>query len=80
MKNIKEISSFLSEITTVNETYIYLFIRTVIFILIVVILQHIALKIIKRIKDSKKEYIYSQRVKVFSAILKTLIVILALQI
>ncbi len=75
MKNIKEISSFLSEITTVNETYIYLFIRTVIFILIVVILQHIALKIIKRIKDSKKEYIYSQRVKVFSAILKTLIVI-----
>ncbi len=75
MYKVKQISSFLSDITTVNEIYIYLFIRTIIFLFIVFILKQISLKIIKKIKDSKKEYIYSQRVRVISAILKTLIII-----
>lgn len=75
MEQIKSLSSFLSDITTVNENYIYLSIRTIIFLSIVIILQHIALKLVKRIKDNKKEYIYSQRIKVISNILKTLIII-----
>ena len=45
MYKVKQISSFLSDITTVNEIYIYLFIRTIIFLFIVFILKQISLKI-----------------------------------
>lgn len=75
MKYIKEISNFISNITTINDIYIYLFLRTIVFILIITIIQHLILKIIKKIDSSKKEYIYSQRLKVFANILKVLTVI-----
>ena len=70
MKYVKNISEYLNRITTINQEYIYLFLRTVIFILAITLIQHLLLKIIKKLNSSKKEYVYSQRLKVVSEILK----------
>lgn len=75
MDKVKQISKIISNITTINETHIYLFIRTILFILIITILQYLVLQIIKRIKNSKKEYMYSQNLKVICNILKIITVV-----
>lgn len=75
MNNIHKISRMISNITTINENYIYLFIRTILFIIIITIIQHLLLKIIKKINSSKKEYIYSQRLKVIADTLKIVTII-----
>lgn len=75
MKTIIEISKIISEVTTIKEEYIYLFFRTAIFLLIISIIKHFLLRIIKKVKDGKKEYMYSQRLKVISAVLKTVTIV-----
>ena len=56
MDKIEKLSKYISKITTINDTYIYLIIRTIIFLLIITLIQKLILKIIKKIKNSKKEY------------------------
>ena len=75
MENIRYISKIISNITTINDNYIYLFFRTITFIIIITIIQHLLLKIIKKLDSSKKEYLFAQRIKVISNILKVLTVI-----
>ena len=75
MDKIEKLSKYISKITTINDTYIYLIIRTIIFLLIITLIQKLILKIIKKIKNSKKEYFYSQRLKVIATILKIITVI-----
>lgn len=75
MNYIKDLSRIISNITTINENYIYLFFRTITFIILITIIQHLLIKVIKKIDSSRKEYIYSQRLKVFADILKILTII-----
>ena len=75
MNYIKDFSKIISNITTINEDYIYLFFRSIIFIILITIIQHLILKIIKKIDSSKKEYVYSQRLKVIANILKVITII-----
>lgn len=75
MNNIKNVSNVVSDVTTINETYIFLFIITIVFLLIISIVQYVLIKVIKNIKSSKKEYLYSQRLKVILSLLKILVIL-----
>lgn len=68
--------NYISELTSIEEKNIILIIKTVIFFIILSIIKKIGVKILKKLKDEKKEYIYTQKYKLFISILKFLIFIL----
>ena len=67
--------NYISELTSIDSKYIILIIRTFIFFFILFIIKRIGIKIIKHIKDTKKEYIYTQRYKLIISIVKLIIFI-----
>ncbi len=64
---------YLSEVTSIDEIYLILIIKTIVFFLILTIIKKTGLKIIKHIKDMKKEYLYSQKYKLLINVLKIII-------
>lgn len=68
-----KVINYISQITSIEEKYLVIFFKTVIFFLILTIIKKIGLKIIKCMKDSKKEYLYSQKYKLIINIIKGLI-------
>lgn len=70
------ILNYLSEITSIDSKYWILISKTLVFWLIFDIAKKICIKVFKRIKDSKKEYLYTQKLKLIIVVLKLFIFIL----
>ena len=70
------ILNYLSEITSIDSRYWILIFKTLLFWLIFDIAKRICIKVFKRIKDSKKEYLYTQKLKLIIVVLKLFIFIL----
>ena len=70
------ILNYLSEITSIDSKYWILIFKTLVFWLIFDIAKRICIKVFKRIKDSKKEYLYTQKLKLIIVVLKLFIFIL----
>ena len=66
----------LSELTSIDNKYWILIFKTLVFFLIFDIAKRIAIRLFKRIKDSKKEYEYTQKLKLVISFLKLFIFIL----
>lgn len=66
----------LSELTSIDSKYWILIFKTLVFFLIFDIAKRIAIRLFKRIKDSKKEYEYTQKLKLVISFLKLFIFIL----
>lgn len=67
--------NYISEVSSIDTKYLILIIKTIIFFFILSIIKKIGIKIIKRIKDSKTEYLYTQKYKLIISILKLIIFI-----
>ena len=67
------ILNYLSEITSIDSKYWILIFKTLVFWLIFDIAKRICIKVFKRIKDSKKEYLYTQKLKLIIVVLKLFI-------
>lgn len=68
--------NYISNLTSIDPKYLILITKTIIFFLILSIFKKIGIKILKHIKDNKKEYIYTQRYKLLINMIKVFIVIL----
>jgi small-conductance mechanosensitive channel len=66
----------LSEITSIESKYWILIFKTLLFFLIFDIVKRIIIRIFKKIKDSKKEYEYTQKLKLVISLFKIAIFIL----
>ena len=60
----------LSELTSIDSKYWILIFKTLVFFVIFDIAKRIAIRLFKRIKDSKKEYEYTQKLKLVISFLK----------
>lgn len=72
MKELKNISKVLSEFTELDENTILLIIKTTLYLFVITLIQKVILHIIKRIKNNKKEYNYSQKTYVIMGFIKFL--------
>ena len=70
------ILNYLSEITSIDSKCWILIFKTLVFWFIFDIAKRICIKVFKRIKDSKKEYLYTQKLKLIIVVLKLFIFIL----
>lgn len=61
--------NYISNITSIDQKYIILIIKTTIFFAILYIIKKIGIKIINHVKDSKAEYLYTQKYKLLINIL-----------
>ena len=68
--------NYISQTTSIEEKYIILMIKTLILFLILTVIKKIGFRIIKCVKDSKKEYLYTRKYKLFINIIKGLIFLL----
>lgn len=66
----------LSELTSIDSKYWILILKTLIFWLILDIVKRIIIRVVKRIKNSKKEYEYTQKLKLTTSIFKIIVLIL----
>ena len=71
-----KIITYLSNITSIDGTYWILITKTLIFFLFLTIIKKIGVSILKKINDSKKEYLYIQKYKLLINIIKFFIFIL----
>lgn len=71
-----KIITYLSNITSVDATYWILITKTLIFFLFLTIIKKTGVSILKKINDSKKEYLYIQKYKLLINIIKFFIFIL----
>lgn len=71
-----KIITYLSNITSIDENYWILITKTLIFFLFLTIIKKIGVSILKKINDSKKEYLYIQKYKLLINIIKFFIFIL----
>lgn len=67
---------YISEITSIDKEYLILIIKTLIFIFILSLIKRIGVRILKKVKDSKKEYLYIQKYKLLINIIEIIIIIL----
>lgn len=70
------ILNYLSEVTSVDSKYWILIFKTLMFWLIFDIVKRVLIKIFKKINDPKKEYLYTQKLKLIVVVLKLFIFIL----
>mgnify|MGYP004598216163 FL=1 len=71
-----KIIKYISDITSIDKIYWILIIKTLIFFLILTIVKKIGVEILKKINDSKKEYLYIQKYKLLINIIKFFIFVL----
>lgn len=67
---------YISHLTSIDKIYCILIIKTLSFFLILTIIKKIGVKILKKIKDSKKEYLYIQKYKLLINITKLIVFLL----
>lgn len=65
--------NYISNITSIDPKYLILIIKTLIFFLLLSLFKKIGIRVLKYIKDNKKEYIYIQRYKLLINISKLII-------
>lgn len=65
--------NYISDLTSIDKKYIILIIKTIIFFIILNIIKKIGVKILRKVKDDKKEYTYTQKFKLLINILKILL-------
>lgn len=66
----------ISKLTSIDEKYIILIIKTIIYFIILTIIKKIGVKILKKVKDEKKEYTYNQKFKLLISFSKIFIFLL----
>ena len=66
----------LSELTSIDSKYWILIVKTLIFWLVLDILKRIFIRIFKKIKNSKKEYQYTQKLRLIISMIKLFVFIL----
>ena len=66
----------LSELTSIDSKYWILIFKTLVFFIIFDVIKRVLIRFFKKIKDSKKEYLYTQKLKVIISFLKLGIFIL----
>ena len=67
---------YISHLTSIDEIYCILIIKTISFFLILTIIKKVGVKILKKIKDSKKEYLYIQKYKLLINMTKLIVFLL----
>ncbi len=67
---------YISHLTSIDKIYCILIIKTISFFLILTIIKKVGVKILKKIKDSKKEYLYIQKYKLLINITKLIVFLL----
>lgn len=70
------ILNYLSDITSIESKYWILMLKTLIFWLFLDIIKKICIKILKKIRNSKKEYLYTQKLRLIIFMLKLFVFIL----
>lgn len=70
------ILNYLSDLTSIDSKYWELIFKTLVFWIVLDIIKRILIRIFKKIEDSKKEYLYTQKLKVVISFLKIGIFIL----
>lgn len=70
------ILNYLSNLTSIDSKYWILIFKTLIFWIILDLIKKICIRFFKNLKDSKKEYLYTQKLKYFILILQIFIFIL----
>ena len=68
--------NYIIEITSIDTKYLILVFKTIVYFLILSFIKKIGIKILKHIKDNKKEYIYTQRYKLLINITKFIVFLL----
>ena len=66
----------LSELTSIDSKYWILIVKTLIFWLVLDILKRIFIRVFKKIKNSKKEYQYTQKLRLIISMIKLFVFIL----
>ena len=64
---------YISNLTSINEEYIILILKSILFFLALYIIKKIGLRIIKHVNNSKNEYLYTQKFKVLITIINLII-------
>ena len=67
MKYIEKISKLFN----IDEIYIGLILKTIIIIFLILVVEKIGIRIIKRTRDSKKEYNYTKKYKLIAKVFET---------
>lgn len=67
---------YISHLTSIDKIHCILIIKTLSFFLILTIIKKVGVKILKKIKDSKKEYLYIQKYKLLINITKLIVFLL----
>ena len=70
------ILNYVSDLTSIETEYLILIIKTILFWIILDLIKKLISKILRNIKDSKKEYVYNQKVKIVINICKFVIFLL----
>ena len=65
----------LKEILKLDNIYVQLTLKTILYILIIYIIEKIGIKLLKKTKDDKKEYNYTQKFKLIIKIIMYSIII-----
>ncbi len=71
-----EYIDYISNITSIESKYIILIIKTIIIMLILNIIKMLGTRVLKKMQDNKKEYIYTQKFRFIISILKIFIFLL----
>ena len=71
-----DILNYLSNLTSIEAKYLLLIFKTLILWLFFDIIKRICIRIFKRIKNSKKEYLYTQKLRLIISLLKLFVFIL----
>lgn len=70
------ILNYLSNLTSIDSKYWILIFKTLIFWLILDVIKKVCIRIVKKMNNSKKEYIYTQKLKYIILVIKGIIFIL----
>lgn len=68
--------TYISDITSIDEVYIILILKTIVIFFILNILKKIGINIFKKVRDTKKEYLYTQKFKLLLSVLKLIVFLL----
>ncbi|MBQ8659946.1 MAG: mechanosensitive ion channel [Bacilli bacterium] len=70
------ILNYVSDLTSIETKYLILIIKTILFWITLDLIKKLISKILRNIKDSKKEYVYNQKIKIVISICKFVIFLL----
>lgn len=75
MQWLHDISTYISNVSSIKEDYIFRILMTVIVLIIISVIKHFCFKSVGLIKNNKKTYMYSQKIRVILNVMECVIVI-----